>query len=108
MQAETVSPPREAPAQSSWSLPSLLSSRKLVAAGIVLGWLLVIHLLVNVWLLCVLSALLALLGGWLGSDAVVGASGRLHLERFIPVASCPASPEAERQLEQGRPTSAVK
>nr|XP_025854688.1 sorting nexin-19 isoform X1 [Vulpes vulpes] len=100
MQAETVSPLREAPAQSSWSLPSLLSSRKLVAAGIVLGWLLVIHLLVNVWLLCVLSALLALLGGWLGSDAVVGASGRLHLERFIPVASYPASPEAERQLEQ--------
>lgn len=67
----------------------LLSSRKLVALGAVLGWLLVIHLLVNVWLLCLLSALLLVLGGWLGSDAIVGASGRLHLERFIPMAVCP-------------------
>lgn len=78
----------------------LLSSRKLVALGAVLGWLLVIHLLVNVWLLCLLSALLLVLGGWLGSDAIVGASGRLHLERFIPMAVCPPNPEAERQLEQ--------
>lgn len=71
-----------------------------MAVGIVLGWLMVIHFLVNVWLLCLLSALLAVLGGWLGSDAIVGASGRLHLERFIPVAACPPNPEAERQLEQ--------
>ena len=47
-----------------------------------------------------LSALLLVLGGWLGSDAIVGASGRLHLERFIPMAVCPPNPEAERQLEQ--------
>ncbi|KAB0364653.1 hypothetical protein FD754_008809 [Muntiacus muntjak] len=78
----------------------LLSSRKLLALGAVLGWLLVIHLLVNVWLLCLLSVLLLVLGGWLGSDAIVGASGRLHLERFIPMAVCPPNPEAERQLEQ--------
>ncbi|XP_004763987.1 sorting nexin-19 [Mustela nigripes] len=100
MKAETASSLPEAPAGSSWNLNNLLSSRKLMAVGIVLGWLLVIHFLVNVWLLCLLSALLAVLGGWLGSNAIVGASGRLHLERFIPVATCPPNPEAERQLEQ--------
>nr|XP_060461232.1 sorting nexin-19 isoform X1 [Panthera onca]XP_060461233.1 sorting nexin-19 isoform X1 [Panthera onca]XP_060461234.1 sorting nexin-19 isoform X1 [Panthera onca]XP_060461235.1 sorting nexin-19 isoform X1 [Panthera onca] len=100
MKAETVSSLQETPAESSWSLSNLLSSRKLMTVGIVLGWLMVIHFLVNVWLLCLLSALLAVLGGWLGSNAIVGASGRLHLERFIPVATCPANPEAERQLEQ--------
>ncbi|XP_032282054.1 sorting nexin-19 isoform X1 [Phoca vitulina] len=99
MKAETVSSLQEAPAGCSWNLNNLLSSRKLMAVGIVLGWLLVIHFLVNVWLLCLLSALLAVLGGWLGSNAIVGASGRLHLERFIPVATCPPNPEAERQLE---------
>lgn len=36
---------------------------------------LVIHLLVNVWLLCLLSALLLVLGRWLGSDAIVGLQG---------------------------------
>lgn len=71
-----------------------------MAVGVFLGWLLVIHLLVNVWLLCLLSALLVVLGGWLGSSVAGAASGRLHLERFIPLATCPPCPEAERQLEQ--------
>ncbi|XP_057408451.1 sorting nexin-19 isoform X3 [Balaenoptera acutorostrata] len=98
MKAETATAAQEPPAGP--SLSHLLSSQKLVALGAVLGWLLVIHLLVNVWLLCFLSALLLVLGGWLGSDAIVGPSGRLHLERFIPMAVCPPNPEAERQLEQ--------
>ncbi|XP_048199585.1 sorting nexin-19 isoform X5 [Perognathus longimembris pacificus] len=97
MKAETV-PVRESPAEPSTISP-LWSSWKLVIVGIVLGWLLVIYLLVNVWLLCLLSASLVVLGGWLGSCAIVGVSGRLHLERFIPVATCPPCPEADRQLE---------
>ncbi|XP_003417514.1 sorting nexin-19 isoform X1 [Loxodonta africana] len=100
MTPETVPPSQGTPAGSSCSLNNLLGSQKLMAVGVVLGWLLVIHLLVNVWLLCLLSALLVVLGGWLGSNAIVGATGRLHLERFIPIAICPPSPEAERQLEQ--------
>ncbi|XP_004379375.1 sorting nexin-19 isoform X2 [Trichechus manatus latirostris] len=100
MQAETVSPSQATPAGSSCNLNNLLGSQKLMAVGVVLGWLLVIHLLVNVWLLCLLSALLVVLGGWLGSNAIVGATGRLHLERFVPIATCPPNPEAERQLEQ--------
>ncbi|XP_045411618.1 sorting nexin-19 isoform X3 [Lemur catta] len=100
MKAETVPPFQDTPAESSFNLNNLLSSRKLMAVGVLLGWLLVIHLLVNVWLLCLLCASLVVLGGWLGSSAIAGASGRLHLERFIPVATCPPCPEAERQLEQ--------
>lgn len=100
MEAEAAALSQEPAAEPSCSLGHLFSSRKLLAVGAVLGWLLVIHLLVNVWLLCLLSALLLVLGGWLGSDAIVGASGRLHLERFIPLAICPPNPEAERQLEQ--------
>uniref|UniRef100_A0A7N9IBI7 Sorting nexin 19 n=1 Tax=Macaca fascicularis TaxID=9541 RepID=A0A7N9IBI7_MACFA len=100
MKTETVPPFQETPAGSSCHLSNLLSSRKLMAVGVLLGWLLVIHLLVNVWLLCLLSALLVVLGGWLGSSVAAAASGRLHLERFIPLATCPPCPEAERQLEQ--------
>lgn len=100
MKAETVPSLPETRAVSSCGRSNLLSSRRLMAAGVVLGCLLVIHFLVGVWLLCLLSALLVVLGGWLGPNAIVGASGRLHLERFIPVAACCPHPEAERQLEQ--------
>lgn len=100
MKAEVVSSLQETPPMSTCGFSNLLSSRKLMAVGVLLGWLLFIHFLVNVWLLCFLSALLVVLGGWLGPDAIVGASGRLHLERFIPMVICPPNPEAERQLEQ--------
>ncbi|XP_011374520.1 sorting nexin-19 isoform X2 [Pteropus vampyrus] len=100
MKAEVVSSLQETPAMSTCGFSNLLSSRKLMAVGLLLGWLLFIHFLVNVWLLCLLSALLVVLGGWLGPNAIVGASGRLHLERFIPMVICPPNPEAERQLEQ--------
>lgn len=99
MKAEALSSLQKTPGLSSGGR-SHRSSRKLMALGFVVGWLLVIYFLVNVWLLCLLSALLVVLGGWLGSDAIVGASGRLHLERFIPMAICPPDPEAERQLGQ--------
>ncbi|XP_023372546.1 sorting nexin-19 [Otolemur garnettii] len=100
MKAESVPPFQQTPVESSPSLCNLLSSWKLMAMGLLLGWLLIIHLLINFWLLCLLSALLLVLGGWLGSSAIEGASGRLHLERFISVAPCPPCPDAERQLQQ--------
>ncbi|XP_019402558.1 PREDICTED: sorting nexin-19 isoform X1 [Crocodylus porosus] len=86
-------------AQGAGSLGDLIGTRKLIALGAVLGWLLIVHLLVNVWLLCILSGLLAVLGGWLGSQAVVSTSKRIHLERFVVLEPCPQSPEAERQLD---------
>ncbi|XP_067420136.1 sorting nexin-19 [Emydura macquarii macquarii] len=81
-------------------LSDLVGNRKLMVFGALLGWLLVVHLLVNIWLLCILSGLLAVLGGWLGSQAVIGTRSRLHLERFVLLERCPQSPEAERQLDE--------
>ncbi|KAH0623270.1 hypothetical protein JD844_031382 [Phrynosoma platyrhinos] len=78
----------------------MMGNRKLIALGAVLGWLLVVHLLVNVWLLCILSGLLALLGGWLGSQVVINTSHKIHLERFLLLESLPQSPEAEKQLDE--------
>lgn len=100
MEAEAGSSLQETPGLPSGGPSHPLRSRTLMAAGFVLSWLLVVYFLVNVWFLCLLSALLLVLGGWLGPDAIVGCSGRLHLERFIPMAPCPPDPEAERQLEQ--------
>lgn len=100
MKAQTVSPTQENIPESSYVYSNLWSSRKLMVVGVLLGWLLVIHLLVNVWLLILLCASLVVLGGWLGSTAIVGASGQLHLERFISITTCPPCPEAERHLEQ--------
>ncbi|XP_041512919.1 sorting nexin-19 isoform X2 [Microtus oregoni] len=100
MKAETVSPTQDTTPESSCGFGNLWSSRKLMVVGVLLGWLLVIHLLVNMWLLILLCASLVVLGGWLGASAVAGASGQLHLERFITVTACPPCPEAERQLEQ--------
>ncbi|XP_076780679.1 sorting nexin-19 [Arvicanthis niloticus] len=100
MKTQTASPTQGTIPESSYVYSSLWSSRKLMVVGVFLGWLLVIHLLVNMWLLFLLCASLVVLGGWLGSTAIVGASGQLHLERFITITTCPPCPEAERQLEQ--------
>ncbi|XP_055457266.1 sorting nexin-19 isoform X1 [Psammomys obesus] len=100
MKAETVCPSQENTPEPSCVYSNLWSSRKLVVMGALLGWLLVIHLLVNIWLLILLCASLVVLGGWLGASAIVGASGQLHLERFIKITTSPPCPEAERQLEQ--------
>uniref|UniRef100_A0A8C8VR29 Sorting nexin-19 n=1 Tax=Pelusios castaneus TaxID=367368 RepID=A0A8C8VR29_9SAUR len=91
---------QESCASLSSGLTDLVGNRKLVILVALLGWLLVVHLLVNIWLLCILSGLLAVLGGWLGSQAIISTRSRLHLERFVLLERCPQSPEAERQLDK--------
>ncbi|CAK6440350.1 unnamed protein product [Pipistrellus nathusii] len=101
MEAETASSAPGTPAEpSGGGLSDLLSSRKLMVVGILLGFFLVTHFLVSVWLLCLVFALFLVLGGWQGPSALMGASGRLHLERFFTMAHCSPDPEAEGQLEQ--------
>lgn len=60
-----------------------LGQRSVLGLGVLLGWLLLFHLLVNIWLLCVFTSLLVVLGGWLGSQAVLESNSLVHLERFI-------------------------
>lgn len=64
-------------------MSDVLGQRSLLGFGVVLAWLVLFHLLVNIWLLCVFTSLLVVLGGWLGSQAVLESNNLVHLERFI-------------------------
>ena len=79
-----------------WVLSELLGQRKLLLLGALVAWLVLFHLLVNVWLLCVFTSLLVVLGGWLGSRAALDANSLLHLEHFLPLGKPqPSLPSAE-------------
>ncbi|XP_070699788.1 sorting nexin-19a [Pempheris klunzingeri] len=68
-----------------WTLSELLGQPRLLGLGALLAWLVLFHLLVNVWLLCIFTSLLVVLGGWLGSRAMLDANSLLHLEHFLPL-----------------------
>lgn len=65
------------------AMAEALGQRSLLGLGVVLAWLVLFHLLVNIWLLCVFTSLLVVLGGWLVSQAVLESNSLVHLERFI-------------------------
>lgn len=65
------------------AMAEVLGQKSLLGFGVVLAWLVLFHLLVNIWLLCVFTSLLVVLGGWLGSQAVLESNSVVHLERFI-------------------------
>uniref|UniRef100_A0A8C3A613 Sorting nexin 19 n=1 Tax=Cyclopterus lumpus TaxID=8103 RepID=A0A8C3A613_CYCLU len=77
-----------------------LGQRSLLGFGVVLVWLVLFHLLVNIWLLCVFTSLLVVLGGWLGSQAVLESNSVVHLERFITLEQVLPSAEEERRLDR--------
>lgn len=84
-----------------WTLSEVLGQRRLLGLGALLAWLVLFHLLVNVWLLCIFTSLLVVLGGWLGSRAVLDANSLLHLEHFLPLGKVNPplySPEHEWRL----------
>lgn len=84
-----------------WTLSDILGQRRLLGFGALLTWLVLFHLLVNVWLLCIFTSLLVVLGGWLGSRAVLDANSLLHLEHFLPLGTVNpplSSPEHEWRL----------
>ncbi|XP_056140325.1 sorting nexin-19a [Lampris incognitus] len=86
----------------SWAFSELMAQRKLLGIGALLAWLVLFHLLVNVWLLCIFTSLLVVLGGWLGSRAVLDANSLLHLEHFVPLGKVQPSlhsPEHDRRLD---------
>ncbi|XP_044210056.1 sorting nexin-19 isoform X2 [Thunnus albacares] len=81
-------------------MAEVLGQRSLLGFGVVLAWLVLFHLLVNIWLLCVFTSLLVVLGGWLGSQAVLESNSVVHLERFITLEQVPPSVEDEHHLDQ--------
>ncbi|XP_008278777.1 sorting nexin-19 [Stegastes partitus] len=80
-------------------MAEVLGQRSLLGFGVVLAWLVLFHLLVNIWLLCMFTSLLVVLGGWLGSQAVLESNSVIHLERFISLEQVPPSAEDERHLD---------
>ncbi|XP_030648796.1 sorting nexin-19a [Chanos chanos] len=91
----------EGPGFHPWTLFELLGQRSIVGFGVLITWLILFHLLVNVWLLCVFTSLLVVLGGWLGSRAALDANSLLHLEHFLPLSEAPPpqTSESERRLD---------
>ncbi|XP_069574148.1 sorting nexin-19 [Brachyistius frenatus] len=81
-------------------MAEVLGQRSLFGFGVVLAWLVLFHLLVNIWLLCVFTSLLVVLGGWLGSQAALESDSVVHLERFITMEQLPPSVEDEHHLDQ--------
>ncbi|XP_044059656.1 sorting nexin-19 [Siniperca chuatsi] len=82
------------------AMAEVLGQRSLLGFGVVLAWLVLFHLLVNIWLLCVFTSLLVVLGGWLGSQAVLESNSVVHLERFITLEQVPPSVEDEHHLDR--------
>lgn len=72
-------------------MAEVMGQRSLVGFGVVLAWLVLFHLLVNIWLLCVFTSLLLVLGGWFGSQAILESNSVVHLERFINLEQVRAS-----------------
>ncbi|KAM4652063.1 sorting nexin-19 [Discoglossus pictus] len=75
-------------------------SWKLLILGILFAWLVLVHLLVNVWLLLLFSAFMAAIGAWLGPQVILGSGTTIHLERFINLEQSSHSPDAEGQLDK--------
>lgn len=82
------------------AMSEFMVQRKLLGFGVLLAWVVLFHLLVNVWLLCVFTSLLVVIGGWLGSQALLESESVIHLERFIALDEIRASPDSEMQLDQ--------
>uniref|UniRef100_A0A3B4A731 Uncharacterized protein n=1 Tax=Periophthalmus magnuspinnatus TaxID=409849 RepID=A0A3B4A731_9GOBI len=77
-------------------MAEVLGQKSLLGVCVLVAWLVLFHLLVNIWLLCVFTSLLVVLGGWLGSQAALDSNTVLHLERFITMEQV----NDEEQLDQ--------
>uniref|UniRef100_A0A3Q4BU82 Uncharacterized protein n=1 Tax=Mola mola TaxID=94237 RepID=A0A3Q4BU82_MOLML len=82
------------------AMAEVLGQKILLGLGVVLAWLVLFHLLVNIWLLCVFTSLLVVLAGWLGSQAVLESNNVVHLERFITLEEIPPSADDEHDLDE--------
>ncbi|TSQ46622.1 Sorting nexin-19 [Bagarius yarrelli] len=82
------------------AVPEFMMQRKLLGFGILLAWAVLFHVLVNVWLLCVFTSFVVVLGGWLGSQALLESESVIHLERFIKLDEIRSPPDSEMRLDQ--------
>lgn len=81
------------------TMSEYLAQRKLFIFGAVLAWMVLFHILVNVWLLCVFTSLLIVTGGWLGFQAFIDLESVIHLERFVMLEEIRPSVGSETLLD---------
>lgn len=89
----------EHPSTSLGGMVEFMVQRKLLGFGALLAWMILFHLLVNVWLLCVFTSLLVVIGGWLGSQAVLDSESLIHLERFVTLEKIQSNDESDLELD---------
>ncbi|XP_041923773.1 sorting nexin-19 isoform X2 [Alosa sapidissima] len=87
-------------ASQSWGLVDMLGQRRLLGVGAFLAWMILFHLLVNVWLLCIFTSFLVVLGAWLGSQVILESNRVVHLERFVTMERISSSVESEQLLDR--------
>ncbi|XP_066518626.1 sorting nexin-19 isoform X2 [Hoplias malabaricus] len=80
-------------------MAEFMVQRKLLGFGALLAWMILFHLLVNVWLLCVFTSLLVVIGGWLGSQAILDSESVIHLERFVTLEKKQSDAQSELELD---------
>ncbi|XP_044137665.1 sorting nexin-19 isoform X1 [Bufo gargarizans] len=73
---------------------------KFLIVGVIVAWLMIVHLLVNVWLLLLFSGVIAAIGAWVGPQFILGSTTSIHLERFITLEHNSQCPDAEVQLDK--------
>lgn len=83
-----------------WAVADMLGQRSLLGVGAFLAWMVLFHLLVNVWLLCMFTSFLVVLGTWLGSQVILDSNRVVHLERFVTLEKIASSMESEEQLDR--------
>ncbi|XP_063063497.1 sorting nexin-19 isoform X2 [Engraulis encrasicolus] len=98
-------PPAQAQAQAQAQAPSgglgaMLTQKRLFGIGAFLGWIVLFHLMVNVWLLCVFTSLLVVLGAWVASQVILDSERVVHLERFFTLERIASSEESEWLLDR--------
>lgn len=79
-----------------------------MGVGVLLAWLVLFHLLVNIWLLLVFTTVLVVLGVWLGSQVALDSNVVLHLERFISLDQITPCKEDEEQLDHEIHNTVIK
>ncbi|KAG9482138.1 hypothetical protein GDO78_011042 [Eleutherodactylus coqui] len=73
---------------------------KFLVVGVIIAWLILLHLLVNIWLLLLFSGVMAAIGAWLGPQLILGSATPIHLERFITLEHNSQSSDTEAQLDK--------
>ncbi|KAM4016494.1 sorting nexin-19 isoform 1-T1 [Anomaloglossus baeobatrachus] len=73
---------------------------RVLGVAIFLAGLILVHLLVNIWLLLLFSGIMAALGAWLGPPFILSSATPVHLERFLTLEHGYRSPDAEAQLDK--------